>query len=210
MAWAVAQNCSSIVAKRESIRHHQRTKQALHCVDTEKERSRQESHCVNTVNECIVQKSHLCEHHGRHSRRGITKNVQQTSRWRHLCGKTHFGSSYFGSRLGSRRHCWRVFVSCLVLLCICKPRQFMGRNRKWILEDNLSEAVMVLGTPNGSAPFVAEKLQSRVNDERRLWEAIPDIPDLQASNVAECQPQSQPHVAHSAACFVLGVQSIAR
>ena len=40
---------------------------------------------------------------------------------------------------------------------------------------------MVLGTPIGSAPFVAEKLQSMVNDERRLWEAILDIPDLQCA-----------------------------
>ena len=49
-----------------------------------------------------------------------------------------FGSSQFCPR----RHCSRVFVCCsLVLLCICQPRQSMGRNRKWVLEDNLSEAV---------------------------------------------------------------------
>ena len=41
--------------------------------------------------------------------------------------------------------------------------------------------VMVLGTPIESAPFVAEKLQSKITDERRLWEAIPDIPDLQCA-----------------------------
>ena len=61
--------------------------------------------------------------------------------------------------------------------------------------------VMVLGTPIGSAPFVAEKLQSRVNDERRLWEAIPDIPDLQCAwqvLLQSANPRAN-HTAHSAA-----------
>ena len=38
---------------------------------------------------------------------------------------------------------------------------------------------MVLGTPIGSEQFVSEKLQDRINKERRLWQAIPNVPDLQ-------------------------------
>ena len=41
--------------------------------------------------------------------------------------------------------------------------------------------VVVLVTAIGSAPFVAEKLQSKVDDERRLREVIRDNPDLQCA-----------------------------
>ena len=82
----------------------ERTGKESHCVNTVDECTVQKSHCVNTVDECTVQKSHcvntvegkhwveitlcqyrqrrhwaeitLCHHHRRHSRRGITKNVQ--------------------------------------------------------------------------------------------------------------------------------------
>ena len=61
---------------------------------------------------------------------------------------SHFGSSHFCPRW----HCSRVLICCsLVLLCICQPRQSMGRNRKWVLEDNLSEAVW-RGTLRGPRP----------------------------------------------------------
>ena len=40
------------------------------------------------------------------------------------------------------------------------------------------DGVVVLGTPLGNAQFVAEKLRVRV-EERRLWEAISTVPDLQ-------------------------------
>ena len=39
--------------------------------------------------------------------------------------------------------------------------------------------IMVLGTPIGSEQFVREKLQDRIIKERRLWQAIPNVPDLQ-------------------------------
>ena len=58
----------------------------------------------------------------------------------HACNAVlfHFGSSHFCST----RHCSRVFVCCsLVLLCNCQARQSMGRNRKWVLENSVSEAV---------------------------------------------------------------------
>ena len=38
---------------------------------------------------------------------------------------------------------------------------------------------VVLGTPLENVQFVAEKLRLRVEEERRLWEAIPTVPDLQ-------------------------------
>ena len=41
------------------------------------------------------------------------------------------------------------------------------------------EGIDVLGTPLWSAQFVSRKLQARVEEERRLWEAIPTVPDLQ-------------------------------
>ena len=37
----------------------------------------------------------------------------------------------------------------------------------------------MLGTPIGSEQFVSEKLQDRIDKERRLWHAIPNVPDLQ-------------------------------
>ena len=68
-----------------------------------------------------------------------------------------FGQSRFGqsrnwpksankdgqSRIGQSRSqpLARARLLLLVLLCISQPRQSMGRNRKWVLEDNLSEAV---------------------------------------------------------------------
>ena len=36
-----------------------------------------------------------------------------------------------------------------------------------------------MGTPIGSEQFVSEKLQDRINKERRQWQAIPNVPDLQ-------------------------------
>ena len=39
--------------------------------------------------------------------------------------------------------------------------------------------ILVLGTPIVSEQFVSEKLQDRINKERRLWQAIPNVPDLQ-------------------------------
>ena len=50
MAWTVTRSCSSIVTKRESTRH----------------RRRPNTHWAEIT---------LCQHHRRHSRRGITKNV---------------------------------------------------------------------------------------------------------------------------------------
>ena len=39
--------------------------------------------------------------------------------------------------------------------------------------------IMVLGIPTGSEQFISEKLKDRINKERRLWQAIPNVPDLQ-------------------------------
>ena len=41
------------------------------------------------------------------------------------------------------------------------------------------QGVMVLGTPIGSPQFTADRLQTRIEEERRLWEAIPYVSDLQ-------------------------------
>ena len=38
-----------------------------------------------------------------------------------------------------------------------------------------------LGTPIGTAQFVAEAMEARFVEERRLWEAIPSVPDLQCA-----------------------------
>ena len=41
--------------------------------------------------------------------------------------------------------------------------------------------IRVLGTPIGTAQFVAEAMEARIVEERRLWEAIPSVPDLQCA-----------------------------
>ena len=43
------------------------------------------------------------------------------------------------------------------------------------------EGIKILGTPVGSRQFVHEKVMERVEEERRLWEAIPHLPDLQCA-----------------------------
>ena len=61
--------------------------------------------------------------------------------------------------------------------------------------------IRVLGTPIGTAQFVTEAMEARIAEERRLWEAIPSVPDLQcglADFGPERQPTSKPHIAHSA------------
>ena len=40
---------------------------------------------------------------------------------------------------------------------------------------------MVLGTSIGHEQFTWDKLHARVEEERRLWEAIPRVPDLQCA-----------------------------
>ena len=44
-----------------------------------------------------------------------------------------------------------------------------------------SEGVKVLGTPVGSTRFVEEVVNKRLEEEAKLWEAIPTVPDLQAA-----------------------------
>ena len=41
------------------------------------------------------------------------------------------------------------------------------------------QGIVVLGTPIGSEEFTRAKLQNRINEERRLWETIPNLPVLQ-------------------------------
>jgi len=43
------------------------------------------------------------------------------------------------------------------------------------------DGVKVLGTPVGNAAFVQEHVDKRVTEERRLWEALPEVPDLQCA-----------------------------
>ena len=40
------------------------------------------------------------------------------------------------------------------------------------------EGIKVLGTPIGSAQFTWERLQTRIFEEQRLWDAILRVPDL--------------------------------
>ena len=43
------------------------------------------------------------------------------------------------------------------------------------------EGVKVLGTPVGTDGFVQSHAAERTADEKRLWEAIPEVPDLQCA-----------------------------
>ena len=133
MAWTVAQNCSSIVTKRESTPRKDKTStgQNSHCVNTKEERTGQESHCVNTVEEmhwveitlCQYRQRRghwaeitLCQHHGRHSRRRITKNVHS------LClsgGLAHFSLSPASPPRQRPHLCPSLFLTCASCVCPC-------------------------------------------------------------------------------------------
>ena len=41
------------------------------------------------------------------------------------------------------------------------------------------EGIQVLGTPIGSVRLVAEMMEAKIVEERRLWDTIPLVPDLQ-------------------------------
>ena len=41
------------------------------------------------------------------------------------------------------------------------------------------DGIKVLGTPLGSLEFVTHQMEERLAEERRLWEAITHMPDLQ-------------------------------
>ena len=58
-----------------------------------------------------------------------------------------------------------------------------------------TQGLKVLGTPIGTP-----EMNDRIEDERRLWETIPVVPDLQCAwqLLAKCQPQGQPQFAHHA------------
>ena len=43
------------------------------------------------------------------------------------------------------------------------------------------QGVKVLGTPVGTLEFIEDVTQRRLEEERRLWEAIPSVPDLQCA-----------------------------
>ena len=62
-----------------------------------------------------------------------------------------------------RRECGTVEESHLVMCTNLVPR--FGK-----------EGIKVLGTPIGSAQFTWERLQTRIVDEQRLWDAIPRVP----------------------------------
>ena len=71
------------------------------------------------------------------------------------------------------------------------------------------EGVKVLGTLVGSTRFVEEVVNKRLEEEAKLWEAIPTVPDLQAAwqIFMQCAP---PHVADSPAIPVRRVCAGAR
>ena len=41
--------------------------------------------------------------------------------------------------------------------------------------------VKVLGTPIGTAAFVQQHVEERLTDEKRLWDALGEVPDLQCA-----------------------------
>ena len=58
------------------------------------------------------------------------------------------------------------FVPCVNGLEIIRPEQ---------------ERIKVLGTPIGSVQFVAEMMEAKIVEERRLWDIFPLVPDLQCA-----------------------------
>ena len=63
-------------------------------------------------------------------------------------------------------------------------------NRSGTVPDNVdslgeevwrTDGIKILGTPVGNAQFVAEHMQERLEEEQRLWDAIPSVPDLQCA-----------------------------
>ena len=63
-------------------------------------------------------------------------------------------------------------------------------NRSQTQPDNIDElgpevwqprGITVLGTPIGCAEYVSEKMTKRIETERKLWDMIPFVPDLQCA-----------------------------
>ena len=112
-----------------------------------------------------------------------------------------FASSHFCSR---RALLARVCCS-LVLLCICQPRQSMGRNRKCVLEDSLSEAVWrtILrrprppatawprGSNQSSAKSPAQKSPSPAPKKGKVSTVGPGAVSLCTTTFAPCQQASR-------------------
>ena len=63
------------------------------------------------------------------------------------------------------------------------------------------EGMKILGTPVGSHHFVEEEVAKRLDEERKLWEAIPCVPDLQCAwqIFVQCAGPMPSHVADIAA-----------
>ena len=43
------------------------------------------------------------------------------------------------------------------------------------------QGLKILGTPIGTPEFVSQNMNDRIEEERRLWETIPSVPDLQCA-----------------------------
>ena len=80
------------------------------------------------------------------------------------------------------------------LLRVAGIRLHQGKTRVWnksqLQPPNVEElgpdvwqpkGITVLGTPIGSEDYVREKMNRRVEEERRLWDTIPAVPDLQCA-----------------------------
>ena len=83
-----------------------------------------------------------------------------------------------------------TLAECLFRVAGIRPHQ--GKTRVWNRggipppdvqqlgpEAWQAEGIKVLGTPIGGAQFTRELLQTRIDDEQRLWDAIPRVPELQ-------------------------------
>ena len=86
----------------------------------------------------------------------------------------------------------------VALLDVAGIRLNEGKTRTWNraglrpplmedLGDNVwsPEGVKVLGTPVGSDAFVRQHVEERLADEQRLWDAIPEVPDIQCACSAQ-------------------------
>ena len=100
----------------------------------------------------------------------------------------HFGSSHFGSSFPCS--CGRVSV---LFACCLSGRRHMVRNRKWVLQDNLQEAVwrtIMRGPRPPSVPWEKRNPSAASRDSNTTEKPLKK-PDVKATNWKATKPQGQ-------------------
>ena len=65
--------------------------------------------------------------------------------------------------------------------CGTRPKECQRTSQELGPEDWRPQGLKILGTPIGTPVFVSQKMNDRIEDERRFWGTIPSVPDLRCA-----------------------------